>query len=344
MKWLIYGAYGYTGQLVTHYAKRMGHSPILAGRHAAKLDAFAQQVDLSSRCFPLEHEALLQHLKDIDLVVHCAGPFEDTALPMALACLETGTHYLDITGEVDVFERLYQLREQATQAGIVLCPGVGFDIVPTDCIAARLKSQMPDATELQLGFDAKGGQTSYGTAKTSIYRLAKGGAVRLNGQLTQVPFAHATKEINYGNGTKPSMTIPWGDVATAYYTTGIPNIKVFVPTTPAFLKKLKWVNRFRWFFKFPWIQQKLIKKLDEQPRGPTKEERKQATVWVWGEVKNAQGDTLTIREHVINGYDLTAQAAIELTFYILHSQIKPGYYTPSRLYGAKLIDRFLAKK
>ncbi|CUS49247.1 MAG: COG3268 family uncharacterized protein [Idiomarinaceae bacterium HL-53] len=343
MKWMIYGAYGYTGELITHHAKKMGYQPILAGRSEEKTRELAERTHLEYRVFDLEPEDIIEHLKDVDLVVHCAGPFEITAEPMMRACIEASTHYLDITGEISVFELGHSLRKEAEQAGIVICPGVGFDVIPTDCIAARLKSQMPDATHLRLGFDSRS-RMSRGTSKTSVRRLGEGGAVRQDGQIINVPLAYKTDEINFGDGKKLAMTIPWGDVSTAYYTTGVPNIEVYIPASPKLVKSLKRLNWFRWLLRYEFVRNWMSKKIDKQPAGPESKEREKNATWVWGEIKNAKGDVITLREKVLNGYTLTARGAVELAIYVLRNQLNPGFYTPSRLYGAKLIDRFLAEK
>ncbi|RTE87024.1 MULTISPECIES: trans-acting enoyl reductase family protein [Gammaproteobacteria] len=343
MRWMIYGAYGYTGELITHHAKKMGYQPILAGRNEGKTQELAERTQLEYRVFDLNADEIKENLKDVDLVVHCAGPFEITAEPMMKACIEASTHYLDITGEISVFELAHSLRNEAEAANIVLCPGVGFDVIPTDCLAARLKSQMPDATQLKLGFDSRS-RMSRGTSKTSVRRLGEGGAVRKDGKIINVPLAYKTEEINFGDGKKLAMTIPWGDVSTAYYTTGVPNIEVYIPASPKLVKSLKRLNYVLWFLKLGFVQNWLSKKVDKQPAGPDSKEREKLATWVWGEISNERGETITLREKVLNGYTLTARGATELAIYVLRNQLKPGFYTPSRLYGAKLIDRFLAEK
>ncbi|MCL5049812.1 MAG: saccharopine dehydrogenase NADP-binding domain-containing protein [Firmicutes bacterium] len=341
MKWMIYGATGYTGELIVHHAKRMGYRPILAGRNKAKIEALANRVDMPWRAFGLDDiDTIASQLEDVDLVVHCAGPFEDTAEPMLQACLRAKTHYLDITGEISVFELAHSLRKEADAAGIIICPGVGFDVIPTDCIAARLNAQMPNATHLTLGFDSSS-RMSRGTALTGIRRLHLGGAVRENGDIKNVPLAFKTRRINFGDGEKLAMTIPWGDVATAFYSTGIPNIEVYVPASPNLVKRMQRMNWVRFAFKFSALRRQLEKKVSNAPAGPDQKERAANYTWVWGEARNAAGDVITIRQKVLNGYELTSRGAVELAIYILRNQLSPGYYTPSRLYGAKLIDRFL---
>ena len=341
MKWMIYGATGYTGELIAHHAKRMGYRPVLAGRNKHKVETLATRVDMPWRAFALDDiDTVASQLEDIDLVIHCAGPFEDTAEPMMKACLKAFTHYLDITGEIEVFELAHSLRAAAAEAGVILCPGVGFDVIPTDCIAARLNAQMPNATHLSLGFDSSS-RMSRGTALTGLRRLHKGGAIREDGTIKNVPLAYRTRRINFGDGEKLAMTIPWGDVATAFYSTGIANIDVYVPASPRLVQRMKRLNWVRRAFTFKTLRKQLEKKILQSPAGPDRQERNEHYTWVWGEARNAAGEVITIRQKVLNGYELTSRGSVELAIYILRNQLKPGYYTPSRLYGAKLIDRFL---
>ena len=171
-QWMIYGANGYTGELIAREAVNQGLKPILAGRSADKLIPLAEELGLESRAFSLDDVGhLTGELEGMDLVLHCAGPFSATAPPMIKACIASGTHYLDITGEIGVFEHAFTQHWMANEAGVVVCPGVGFDVIPTDCIAAYLIEALPDATHLALGFDSRSGM-SPGTAKSSIEGLA----------------------------------------------------------------------------------------------------------------------------------------------------------------------------
>jgi short subunit dehydrogenase-like uncharacterized protein len=226
--WMIYGANGYTGELIAREAVSRGLKPMLAGRTAAKVEPLAAGLGLQARVFNLGDAVARTSVEGMGLVLHCAGPFSATAAPMMAACLAAHAHYLDITGEISVFEHAQTLDAAARAAGIVICPGVGFDVIPTDCVAAALKAALPDATHLALGFDSRSG-FSPGTAKTSVEGLAQGGKVRQDGRIVSVPLAYKTRRIDFGDGEKLAMTIPWGDVSTAYATTGIPNIEVYIP-------------------------------------------------------------------------------------------------------------------
>lgn len=343
LRWMIYGAYGYSGKLIARQAKKRGYSPILAGRNGVTLAEFARHLELPFREFSLQDvNSIKQQLADVDLVVNCAGPFSHTAAPLMHACIASKTHYLDITGEIDVFEYAHSLSAKAAEAGIVLCPGVGFDVIPTDCVAARLNAQMPDATHLALGFDS-GSRMSRGTAKTSVERLGQGGAARINGTIETVPLAWKAREIDFGAGKKMAMTIPWGDVATAYYTTEIPNIEVYIPASPRLVKRLRRLNPFRRVFNWQWVQRKLKAKIEANSEGPDSKERDRNPTYVWGEIRNARGEHREMRVKVKNGYSLTAEGAVELAVYTLEHPHPGGFYTPSRLYGAKLLDKYIIK-
>src|SRR6187431_229393 len=183
-QFLLYGANGYTGQLIARLSATYDLHPILAGRNEEAIQQLAEELQLPYRVVDLNNAGQLQKtLKEVSLVLHAAGPFQLTARPMIEACIATGTHYIDITGEIPVFELAKQFNDAAVRSGIVLMPGVGFDVVPTDCVAMFLKNRLPDATNLQLAFAGLGGSLSHGTATTMVMGLGEGGAVRENGKI-----------------------------------------------------------------------------------------------------------------------------------------------------------------
>lgn len=336
---LIYGAYGYTGELIARQAVADGLAPILAGRNAERLDALAGELELVSRPFELtDHEAAASALADIDVVLHCAGPFSQTSAPMIDACLASATHYLDITGEIAVFEQAFARTREAEAAGIVLCPGAGFDVVPTDCVAARLAEALPDATELALGFDSRSG-LSPGTAKTSVEALGDGGKVRRRGRIETVPLAADVRQIDFGDGEKTAMTIPWGDVATAYHSTGIQNIAVYLPMSPKRIKQIRRLNALRPLLRLS-VVTSFLKRRAGRIQGPDADTRRQQPTYVWGEARNAAGERRTARLRVANGYDVTVHASLALARRLLANEHgdKRGTFTPSLLAGWAFVE------
>src|SRR5205085_5515906 len=258
--------------LIAREAARRGLKPILAGRSPAKIAPLANALGLEARVFDLGDVAqTAAALEGVSLVLHCAGPFSATSAPMIAACLRAHAHYLDITGEISVFEHAMEQDAMARAAGIVVCPGVGFDVIPTDCLAATLRAALPDATHLALGFDSRSG-FSPGTAKTSVEGLAQGGKVRQDGRIISVPLAYKTRRIDFGDGEKLAMTIPWGDVCTAYHTTGIPNIEVYIPGSPGMIANAKRANFIRPLLGWGPVQN-FLKKKAGQVKGPDAEKR-----------------------------------------------------------------------
>ena len=333
--WMIYGANGFTGRLIAREAKRKNFRPVLAGRRAAPVQALAAELDMPSRSFDVSDPPAAAALGDVDLVLNCAGPFAATSRPMLDACLATRTHYLDITGEIDVFVAAHARHAEAQAAGIVVCPGVGFDVVPTDCVAAVLKEALPDAACLTLGFDVSG-TPSPGTAKTMVEGLKAGGRVRKSGEIVEVPFAYRTRTIDFGRGEALGVTIAWGDVATAYYSTGIPEIEVYVRTSPAAVFAMQGLDRLRPML--DWAAP-LLGAWAARREGPSENQMRQETSYVWGEARNGTGNARTARLTTPNGYRLTADAAIMAVQTVLEQRLPGGHYTPSRLMGARSVER-----
>lgn len=339
MQWLIYGANGYSGALIACAAQTRGLRPVLAGRSSAVL-ALAAELGLEGRNFRLEDAAAVREgLTGIQLVLHCAGPFSATAAPMVSACLAAGAHYLDITGEIAVFEAIYARDAEARARGLVLCPGVGFDVVPTDCVALALKQRLPDATHLCLGFDSRS-PLSPGTARTSIEGLAAGGRARIDGRLTSVPLGWKTRSIDFGAGERHAMTIPWGDVASAWRSTGIPNIETYIPVSPRLSHRLRQLELIRPLLGWRPLQAWMKARAARRAPGPAEEARRSQHTWVWGEVRNAAGRRSTARLRTANGYDVTVHAALAIVEAFLGGLLlPPGASTPGQLFGPTLIER-----
>ncbi len=338
---MIYGAYGYTGALTARMAVSKGMRPLLAGRDASKLSPLADELQLDSRAVGLDDPAALAAaLEDVDVVLHCAGPFSRTAQPMATACLKTGTHYLDITGEAEVFERLAARDAEAREAGVMLMPGTGFDVVPTDCLAAHLKDRLPTATHLTLAFAGLGGSFSRGTATTMVENLHRGDFVRRGGRLTQVRSGSRRRDIDYGDGPMSSVGIPWGDIATAWRTTGIPNIEVYTALPRAMVAATRVAGYFGWLLGSKPAQRFLLSRVKAGPAGPSDEARARAHTLVWGEATDAAGQRVESRLRTPEGYTLTAMTSLEIARHALAGEARPGYQTPAGLFGADFICQF----
>jgi len=324
---LIYGANGYTGELIAREAVRRGHKPILAGRNAEKLGALAKELGLESRAFPLDKP----QLDGVDAVLHCAGPFVHTSAPMVRACSDAGAHYLDITGELAVFEEILSM----TDPSVTLIPGVGFDVVPTDCLATMLAARLPGATELELAFYSPGAEISRGTLKTMIENIGDGGAIREDGKIVRVPPAYDAKEIPFSIAPRMAMTIPWGDVSTAFHTTGIPNIRVYTAASP---KSIKRMRRLRPFFPLLAITpiKRALQSYANRRTGPDEEHRASGRSYLWGRVSDGKRD-VTMTMTTPEGYAFTVISALAAVEQLLASPKRPGAFTPAKFFGPEFV-------
>ena len=339
MDWMLYGANGYTGRLIAAEATSRGMRPVLAGRNAEGIEALGRAVDCPFRVFALSSgDEVGRHLDGISAVLHCAGPFSETAAPMMEACIARGVHYLDITGEIDVIELAARQHEQAEAAGVTLMPAVGMDVVPSDCLAATLAEAIPDAIRLELAFAADW-SLSPGTAKTVWQNLGAGGRIRRDGSIVAVPAAWKIMEIPFRRGPRWGMTIPWGDVSSAYHTTGIPNIEVYTALPQ---KQLKLIRRFRGLAslaRFPLVQSTGRWWINRRIKGPDERERAGGRTEFWSRVTDNKGQTAEAALETPNGYVLTVDTALTIMQKLLDGKVRAGFLTPAKAFGADFIQK-----
>jgi len=337
----IYGAYGYTGRLITDYAIKQGLKPIIGGRDKVKLKALAENYDLEYSILEsgdsTEWDLVLN---DVSLVLNCAGPFALTVKDIVPKCIEKGIHYLDITGEIEVFEYIESLSQEALEKDIVLMPGVGFDVVPTDCLSSQLHSKLPTATHLELAFQGTSG-VSRGTALSMARRYHTGGTIRENGKMIPVPLAYEDKTIHFGEMDRLCVTIPWGDIFTAYHSTHIQNIKVYTGVSEKTLQSLRTYRKFKSIVKtrlVQWILKEFIKsKID----GPSAIKRATCITHLWGKVTDTTTNQSVEAELTTpESYHLTALTAVESTIRVLKGKCKFGYQTPVTAFGKDFILSF----
>ena len=335
---ILYGSYGYTGRLIAQVCKAKNISVLLSGRNNEKLASQSIETGFPYQTVPIYDKIALQKLvAEGDLVIHCGGPFQFTAKQMIEACIRSKTHYTDITGEYQVFELLATYDEIAKEKGVFIMPGVGFDVVPTDCLSLHLKTQMPDATHLELAFATSTGGSSRGTSKTMTESMGYGSMIRENALLKKVNLGDDILEIDFGPFVSRALCIPWGDISTAWRSTGIPNIKVYTAVPDKMIQSAKMSKRIGWLLRKRWFKNYLIRKIDKKPDGPSDEKREKGRTYIWGKVRNAQGQEKEARLETSNGYTLTAEMSVIIAEKILEGNVSPGYFTPAQYFGEKLI-------
>ena len=339
--WVLYGATGYTGVLLAEEAARRGHRPILAGRNADKLRPLAERLGLEWKAVAISDPPALRALLDgATAVLHAAGPFVETSRPMADACLETGCSYLDITGELPVFEALFARDSEATAKKIALIPGVGFDVVPSDCLAAWVAAKLPGAQHLEIAL-AVLGQPSAGTLKSLAGLLGVGGRVRRNGVLVPMVFGKGVHEVTFSSRKSWVVPSPIGDLITAWHSTSIPNITVSL----AFPSNLARAVGFGWpltmvgapvlagVLSSKAIKSRVDAALEKRARGPTAEERATHHCFLYAKVSAADGRCAEGWMETVDGYEYTRIGAISAVEQLLSKRPR-GALAPSQAFGA----------
>ena len=335
--WLLYGANGYTGRLMAEQAVERGHSPTLAGRSEAKVRPIAEKLGLDWVIVDLNDEKKLHKtVAPFDLVMHTAGPFMHTARPMIKACLTRNTHYLDITGEIDVFEYTFSHFHEAESAGIVLMSGAGFDVIPTDCMARYVADKMPDATDLKLAFHSTGG-ISPGTSKTMVESAGSaGGAIRRDGVLQHYPTGQGARKVQFSHKELSAVPIPWGDLVTAFHSTGIPNITTYMAMPESQIQRMQQFGWMMGALNIRPIKKMALRYIDKNIHGPDENTRETGKSYIWAKATNDNGESAEAWLETMEGYKLTVLGGLRCVERVLDSNLK-GAYTPAGAFGADLV-------
>jgi short subunit dehydrogenase-like uncharacterized protein len=335
---MIYGATGYTGKLVAAEAARCGLDIILAGRDPEKLKAVAEPLGCESQAIALtDTTRLCAALEDVAAVLHIAGPFSHTARPMVDACLETRTHYLDVTGEIDVFEAIARRNADAKAANVMLLPGMGFDVVPSDCLAVHTAARVEEPTRLRIAIAGMDGGVSRGTARSAIESFGDGLRIRKDGILRTLPPGSLEHDFDFGAGPTRGLAMPWGDVVTAFYSTKIPNIEIYFilsGSMPALIKASRFVTPI---LRLPAVQRFLNARVDAMPEGPDEATRTGTRALLLAEVEGPGGQRARTLLETPSGYALTPPAAVEAARRAAMGEAPAGFHTPATAFGADFV-------
>jgi short subunit dehydrogenase-like uncharacterized protein len=336
--WILYGAYGFTGRLLVEEAVRRGHRPLLAGRSSKKLALLAAQYDLQWRAFSLDDRAALGGtVRKAALVFHAAGPFVHTAHPMREACLEAGSHYIDITGELPVFQATYALHDRALKAGIVMVSGAGMDVIPSDCLAAYAASKVPGANWLETAIASSGSAVSAGTLKSSLEMAPRGGLRRQNGMLVPHPLGKGNKVVRFHDRERTVLPVSWGDLEAAYRCTAIPNITSYLAFPP---RLIGIVERFggilRLMMSAAPLRRLLQRLASRAAKGPTEAQRREGRTRFWACASAPDGRRFEAGLESLEAYRLTAEAGVRTIEKLLENP-KTGALSPAQAFGMDFI-------
>jgi short subunit dehydrogenase-like uncharacterized protein len=333
---LLYGAYGYTGRLTAELASVKNIELILAGRNRDALQALGNRLKLPTRVVGLDASGeLSEALRDMACVIHMAGPFAVTSTPMLDACLATQTSYIDITGEIEVFEAMWARKEEIRRAGITVLPGAGFDVVATDCLAGYVAEKLVSPASVVLAVRGLEG-ASQGTMRTAIRQISKPVLCRRGGLIAALEDRSA-RWIDFGSGSEPCVPISWGDVSTAFYSTGVGNITVYFRRT-ALLRSADMVGKLLGpFLRSSMGQRALAAMVRKLPEGPNQRQRSTQRSTVWAEAVSTSGDSWKATLSTPNAYDFAASSALEIASRVSQLQAPLGLVTPFQAFGADFV-------
>jgi short subunit dehydrogenase-like uncharacterized protein len=336
-KWMIYGAYGYTGQLIAEEAVRRGHHPVLSGRSREKLIPLAERLGLDWVAISLDDVKILADaLRQMDLVFHAAGPYIHTGDQMVRACLAAGANYLDVTGEIPVFRNTFSYDRAAIQRDIALISGVGFDVIATDCLVEYVANQVPNAAELEIAVAALE-QSSPGTTKTMLEMIPEGGLRRREGELRPYRWGKGLKNIPFTHGERTVLAVPWGDLETAYQTTGIPNITAYLTFTRNEARLMRWVAPVaQQVLKIKPLRRALQNRVEKSVRGPDADRRRTERSYVWARAADLKGNEAQAWLETVEGYHFTAVVGVRCVEQVL-AQHPVGALTPALAFGADFV-------
>ncbi|UVH51159.1 saccharopine dehydrogenase NADP-binding domain-containing protein [Pseudomonas sp. CBSPBW29] len=311
---MIYGATGYTGRMAAENAQAQGLDLVIAGRNRQRLDPLAAQLDVPYRVFTPDTLGT-DALEGIDVLLNFAGPFAQTAGALMQACIAAGVDYLDITAEINVYRLAEQLGARATEAGVMLLPGVGWDVVPTDCLAMQVASRVQNPQSLKVALQVPGSM-SRGSALSVGEIIGAGILARVDGQLIATPDAQPYS-MDFGDGPVLCAPLSFGDLVTAWHSTGIPNIAMFVHISGD---------------AFPEGD------LSQLPDGPSLQQREAHRARAVAEVTGADGQVMRSVIETVNGYSYTPLAAVEAARRVLAGERQPGFATPGQLLGREFAE------
>ena len=233
---LVYGAAGHTGRFVVDELLRRGLTPVPAGRSAERLAALApQHAGLDRRVVVLDDDELLRRaVTGVGAVINCAGPFVDTALPLARAAVAAGAHYLDVTAEQPVVQQLYrELDAPARDRGVVVVPAMAFygglaDLLVTDTLDGDSRA---DEVEIAIGLDRW--WPTAGTRATGV-RNTTTRLVIQDGILTSLASLAPTRTWSYPAplGDQTVVQLPFSEVITIDRHLDVGELRSYLNTAP----------------------------------------------------------------------------------------------------------------
>lgn len=337
---LIYGATGYTGRLITARLRKSHSKPVIAGRSPQRVQALAAQLGVTGWVMtPDDPSTLDEALGDVGVLINAASPFALTAPPLIQSCLRTKTNYLDITGELPVFQDAFGYAAAARERGIMIMPGAGLGIVASDCLAAHVASLVPGAKYLRIGL-LRPSSFSRGTFRSALGLANSRVSIRRNDQMISLPVGRLQRTFDFGDGEKQSVAVSWADVFTAWHSTGIRNIEAYFEADFASRTFYQLGAGIADAMQLSPARNLIDAVAGVLPEGPPEDQRRAERCVIVAEAENSWRQKRSARLETSDGYSFTAEATVAIAQRVMRGDFVSGFQTPAKVYGADLVLEF----
>lgn len=208
----LFGATGYTGELIAHALDREKLPFRIAGRSAEKLNALSSSLVSKPSCLvvDLSRNPAYDHLtRDTQVLINCVGPFTDLGERVLRQAALSGVHYLDPSNELGYVLRMQSYHRMAENSKSIVIPACGFEVALSDC-AANLLNEDPSTVfdEIHVIYQMTGTTPSLGTRRSALRSLATSWVSYQNGQWKGV--APVSRKRTFHSNGKPihALSIP----------------------------------------------------------------------------------------------------------------------------------------
>lgn len=340
----IYGATGYTGRLCARAAVEAGLRVRLAGRRQDALAELAAELggDIEiAVADAADAEALRALAATTAVLVTTVGPYEDLGRAVLNAAIDGGAHYVDISGEASFLEWAYDQSERAAAAGIVLCPGFGFDGVPGELLAALAAVDLGGAVrEARVGYLVRGGRVSAGTARSAAEIASRGGLALVGGRLVAEAPLSSSWSLPFPPplGARPGVSVPGPEVVTLGRSLGVVDARTYfaVVDLPGATAGAGLFGRVVSLAAQSPLWNAVRAGTQWLPEGPTEERRAKTRCAVVAEVTGADRSARAWLR-LTDLYGATASIVVATVRRLLMGGIEPGARTPSQLAGNPIL-------
>jgi saccharopine dehydrogenase (NAD+, L-lysine-forming) len=353
---VVYGATGHTGAQLCATLIRGGAKVVMVGRDRRKLDLLARESNGHAELFVAAIDdavSLRAAVAKGRVVVNCAGPFARYGRAVQDAALANGRHCLDMSGEPGFVQATLARDAEARERGALLVSGIGFDVVPTDALAALLAQAVGgQVTTARVAYSRLDAGPTAGLGMTMLQGLLDGGSAFVDGSLRREALGHDRWNVRFpgASGSVSCLSVPWGDVISLPHSTGARTARAYLPKTmpppalgSALMRALRWALPAHLFPKLEaFIARRMVRRLplstndrDGAPGGSGA--RLSAVVELTGNQGTKVG-------WVVAGSGITIHAAALCA----RATLAPGFgargaRTPSQAFGARELLEGLAR-